>query len=335
MTNALNALKDELERADLKNKSSNAIGPEKDFILNESIPPAVVQLDEIQALNGTTNQTFQPIEKSILKSKMKKIDGDSELRLEEITEQLVQLKLDEKPSDPKISSITGVSEQKHVTRENELEKVSESLTASKLTNTDEIIVHKNESFQQENESLKLENQRLLSSNSSLIKELELLNLQQNQTDERSENARRKLKSKVFEYEKKIEKLIKSNDESQKTNEKILKENVEMKEKLELEKLDGENQLNELTILIENQKKTISDVEMTNNSLEQCKKQLQCDKQLIETNYTKLIKSSNDQKELDENAKRKLKNKVSEYEQKIGTDSLRNFWSIFAGEKLHH
>ena len=321
MTNALNALKDELEQADLKNKSSNSIAPQKDFILNESIPPAVVQLDEIQALNGTTNQTFQPIETSILESKMNKNDGDSELRLEEITEQLVQLKLDEKPSDPKISSITGVSEQKHVTRENELEKVSESLTASKLTNTDEIIVHKNESFQQENESLKLENQRLLSSNSSLLKQLELLNLQKNETDERSENARRKLKSKVFEYEKKIEKLIKSNDESQKTNEKILKENVEMKEKLELEKLDGENQLNELTILIENQKKTISDVEMTNNSLEQCKKQLQCDKQLIETNYTKLIKSSNDQKELDENAKRKLKNKVSEYEQKIGTDSF--------------
>ena len=77
----------------------------------------------------------------------------------------------------------------------------------------------------------------------------------------------------------------------------------------------------LSIFLKEQKSTMSDIEMKNNNLIQCNKQLEGDKQLIETNYAALNKLFDDQKELDKNAKRKLKNKVAEYERKIGKDFL--------------
>ena len=118
--------------------------------------------------------------------------------------------------------------------------------------------------------------------------------QKHEQDEINENTKRKLKRKIFEYEKKIEKL-------------------------ELEKQEVENQLRDLSKLFEEQKSTISNIQMKNNNLIQCNKQLEGDKQLIETNYVELNKLFDDQKELDKNAKRKLKNKVAEYERKIGKD----------------
>ena len=137
-----------------------------------------------------------------------------------------------------------------------------------------------------------------SSNSNIDQELQRLNRQKHEQDEINENTKRKLKRKIFEYEKKIEKL-------------------------ELEKQEVENQLRDLSKLFEEQKSTISDLETKNHNLIQCNKQLECDKQLIETNYAELNKLFDDQKESDKNAKRKLKNKVAEYERKIGKDFLTN------------
>ena len=135
---------------------------------------------------------------------------------------------------------------------------------------------------------------LQSSKLFLGQEVETLNHQKQEQDEINENTKRKLKRKIFEYEKKIEKL-------------------------ESEKKESQEQLNDLSKLFEEQKSIISDIEMKNNNLIQCNKQLEGDNQLIETKYTELKKLFNDQKELDKNAKRKLKNKVAEYERKIGKD----------------
>ena len=137
---------------------------------------------------------------------------------------------------------------------------------------------------------------LQSSKLNLDQELETLNHQKQEQDEINENTKRKLKRKIFEYEKKIEKL-------------------------EFEKHEVENQLQYLSELFEEQKSTISDIELKNNNLLQGNKQLECDKQLFETNYTELKIAFDNQKELDKNAKRKLKNKVAEYERKIGKDFL--------------
>ena len=85
---------------------------------------------------------------------------------------------------------------------------------------------------------------LQSSKLNLDQELETLNHQKQEQDEINENTKRKLKRKIFEYEKKIEKL-------------------------EFEKHEVENQLQYLSELFEEQKSTISDIELKKKNCSTC------------------------------------------------------------------
>ena len=168
MTNALNALKYELELADMK-KTNSIQGQNVDKIA------------EFQPLEETESESIEPIMSEL---KTREIEEDPEDFLEEITDQLASLKLEEKSSrSPKSSDRTeGIStsghnfvsaedlhteERKNDSTENKVEKVSESLTANKSTNTDEI--NKNDLLVQEIETLKIENQKLLSSGMHRLK----------------------------------------------------------------------------------------------------------------------------------------------------------------------
>ena len=160
MTNALNALKYELELADMKK-------------INSSQVQNADKIAEIQPLEENGSKTIDSIISQLRTGDTEKVPDF----LDEITDQLASLKLEEKSSRSPNSSDrtegisssadTFVSEdlhsevQKYDSTENKVEKVGESLTASKSTNTDEI--NKNDLLVQEIETLKIENQRLLSS----------------------------------------------------------------------------------------------------------------------------------------------------------------------------
>ena len=144
-------------------------------------------------------------------------------------------------------------------------------------------------------------------------EVKRLNGQKNDENKRNENARIKLKKKVFEYEKIINEF-KSKDLQHKINEKALKDSVKQMKKLRCEKRDGEQQFEGLKILFESQKRTI---ELSNDNLLNENKHLKSAKQLIEIKNEQLKKILADERELSKNAKTKLKNKVAEYERKIG------------------
>ena len=162
MTNALNALKYELELADMKKINSIQV-------------QNADKMAEFQPLEETESKTLEPI---ISELKTRKIEENPDDFLGEITDQLASLKLEEKSSRSSRSSdrTEGISssadtfvsaeglhieQRKNEPTENKVEKVSESLTANKSTNTDEI--NKNDLLVQEIETLKIENQRLLSS----------------------------------------------------------------------------------------------------------------------------------------------------------------------------
>ena len=260
---------------------------------------------------------------SISKSEPEKY-ADPEIHLDEITEKFAHLKLDEISNSPVTtdSSPSPYCEEINVPQMKESkqfmmepENVREKLTATKSTNTAELTANQDDTFAQEIETLKEENKNFRKLNENFYQEIKILNGQMTDEKERYENARRKLKKKVFEYEKTIEEMLKSKE----TNKKAFKDLEQEIEKLKSEKQVGEHQLKELNILFEAQKQTIADIEISNNDLIQQNKRLESDKQLIETDNEKLKKLSADEKELNKNAKRKLKNKISEYEQKIGKD----------------
>ena len=161
MTNALNALKYELELADMKK-------------INSSQVQNADKIAEIQPLEENGSKTIDSIISQLRTGDTEKVPDF----LDEITDQLASLKLEEKSSrSPNSSDRTeGISssadtfvsaeglhieQRKNEPTENKVEKVSESLTANKSTNTDEI--NKNDLLVQEIETLKIENQRLLSS----------------------------------------------------------------------------------------------------------------------------------------------------------------------------
>ena len=208
---------------------------------------------------------------------------------------------------------------RHFMMEHQPENFKEKLMASKSTNTVELIANQDDSLAQEMEKSKVENKKFRELNENIRQELKILEGQKNDEKERYETARRKLKKKVFEYEKKIEELLKARDEDHKTKEEVLNDLRNKIDKLISEKRDGEHQFKELEILFEAQKQTISEIQISNNDLIERNKHLENDKQLIESDNEKLKKITADEKELNKNAKRKLKNKIAEYERKIGMD----------------
>ena len=253
--------------------------------------------------------------------------ADPEIYLDELTEQLAHLKLDEKSNSPVPSNrspsprceeinVPHMKEPTHSMMEHQPEVVGEKLMACKSTSTVELIANQNDSLVQKMELLKEENQKFRELNENVREEIKVLEGQTNDEKERYENSRRKLKKKVFEYEKKIEELLQLRDEEQKTNDEALKDLLQKNDKLISEKRDGEHKFKELEKLFEAQKLTISDIEMCNNHLMQQNENLENGKQLIETDHEKLKKTFADEKELNKNAKRKLKNKIAEFERKI-------------------
>ena len=253
--------------------------------------------------------------------------ADPEIHMDELTEQLAHLKLDEKSNSPVPSNrlpsprceeinIPHKKEPTHSMMEHQPEVVRDKLMACESTNTVELIANQNDSLAQKMELLKEENQKFRELNENVREEIKALEGQKNDEKERYENARRKLKKKVFEHEKKIEELLQLRDEEQKTNDEALKDLLQKIDKLISEKRDGEHQFKELEKLFEAQKQTISDIEMSNNHLMQQNENLENGKQLIETDHEKLKKAFADEKELNKNAKRKLKSKNAEFERKI-------------------
>ena len=308
-------------RNDVSAKTSNQDKISKKPIIEKELSELENVLKESQCHNEkeTTN---------ISKSPDPEKHADPEIHLDEITEKLAHLKLEEKspvltnrsPS-PHCEEINVPHMEKptHFMMEHQPENFKEKLMASKSTNTVELIANQDDSLAQEMEKSKVENKKFRELNENIRQELKILEGQKNDEKERYETARRKLKKKVFEYEKKIEELLKARDEDHKTKEEVLNDLRNKIDKLISEKRDGEHQFKELEILFEAQKQTISEIQISNNDLIERNKHLENDKQLIESDNEKLKKITADEKELNKNAKRKLKNKIAEYERKIGMD----------------
>ena len=306
-------------RNDVSAKISNQDKISKNPVI-ESESENILQEIKCQYEKETTN---------ISKSADPEKHADPEIHLDEITEKLAHLKLEEKSPVLKNRSpsphreeinVPHMEKPTHFMMEHQLENIKEKLMASKSTNTVELTANHDDSLTQEMETLKVENEKFRKSNENIRQELKILEGQKNDEKERYETARRKLKKKVFEYEKKIEELLKARDENHKTKEEALNDLRSKIDQLISEKRDGEHQFKELEILFEAQKQTISEIQMSNNDLIERNKDLENDKQLIESDNEKLKKITADEKELNKNAKRKLKNKISEYERKIGRDN---------------
>ena len=313
--------KSDENRNDVSAKTSNQDKNSKNPIIEKELSELESVLQESQCQNEkeTTN-----ISKSVHPEK----HADPEIHLDEITEKLAHLKLEEKspvltnrsPSPHREEiNVPHMKKPTHFMMEHQPENFKEKLMASKSTNTVELIANQDDSLAQKMETLKVENEKFRKLNENIRQELKILEGQKNDEKERYETARRKLKKKVFEYEKKIEELLKARNEDHKLKEEALNDLRHKIDKLISEKRDGEHQFKELEILFEAQKQTISEIQISNNYLIERNKDLENDKQLIESDNEKLKKITADEKELNKNAKRKLKNKISEYERKIGRD----------------